>query len=69
MPETKKSQETFCEAFPIFNFTLWLTKNITIWDGEKVGLFCPIPPGLGLKRKSCDRNIVWKICANTSNNV
>jgi hypothetical protein len=45
MSETKKIQETFCEAYPIFNF---LTKKQQFEMKIKISPVCPMPPGMGL---------------------
>jgi hypothetical protein len=34
----------------IFNFTFYLIKNREFYDEKKVGLFWPMPPGLGLNQ-------------------
>jgi hypothetical protein len=48
IPKAGKIFEMFCDAYAIFNLTFYFTKNAEFQDLKKVGLFCPMPPGLGL---------------------
>jgi hypothetical protein len=45
-----KILKMFYEAYMIFNFTFYLIKNREFYDEKKVGLFWPMPPGLGLNQ-------------------
>jgi hypothetical protein len=43
--KANKIHKMFYEAYMLFNFTFY-KKNLGFYNEKKVGLFCPVTPGL-----------------------